>query len=133
MDFVTSLKKENSIKTVYIDNNLASKHIYKNNIWVPVCIKENCVKYVVKNDLCNKHLKEQQLIEEGTIVIKSGIYYVWSNYKWSIKCEIVTCKFAATKTGYCTDHDSFKNTINKFSSVTDIYKMAMLDPRNTEL
>jgi hypothetical protein len=122
-DFLTNSKKENSIKKVYIDDHLHSKTIYRNGVWVPVCIKDSCTEVPVRNDLCKTHIRETALIEPGTIVSKGSIKYVWSGVKWKLKCVI--CSEIADKSGYCQKHSSLKSSGTDIGSIADIYQSIM--------
>lgn len=134
MDFVVTDKKEDDIKTVYINGNLSSKSIFKNNEWLPICIKEDCIKYPEKNNLCKKHLKEQSKLDKGTVVVKGLLTYTWTGEKWAVKCKYTSCTNAALKTEFCKDHDSFKNTGGEgvLGSTADIMNMIMFTENRTE-
>ncbi len=132
MDFLITDKKEGTIKTVYLDDELSSKNMYQNGCWIPICIKKGCTKFPEKNTyLCNYHLKDQKLIELGTICIKGSNTYVWTG-KWCIKCSVNTCKNSSTKNGYCTKHDNLKNTGTFLGSTMDIFNMITMNTSDSD-
>ncbi len=120
-DFLICDKEEGSIKTVFIDDQLYDKCVFKNGVWTPVCIHETCEEYPKERHLCRKHLKEENSIPEGMIIQKGSINYIKTGIKWVPVCKI--CKNASVKkTGYCLEHSNYKNTGETMGSIVDIMR-----------
>jgi hypothetical protein len=120
-DFLYTDKYENSIKKILIDDQLQGKFIFKNGVWVPICINDDCKELIKERHLCRKHLKEQNQIMEGTVIKRGNNEYIKTGDKWVIVCKI--CKRPSVKkTGYCVEHENYTGSSRTVGTIEDIIR-----------